>query len=350
MATLQSQAGNAAVAKALGTRRPAPRATAARAGLAVQRAVWDFMPGASYSGHGVGHMHSWQNQESKEIRSSSELGIQGQDKPIIGDRYDEATRSVHSSSNAVFSAKGKVPQEEFESREKATRAALVEAKRYVAQALAMLEQCNGQPAGALLTGLQSGFPAFRAASAPERADFVRHVSDVVRRIKQGLDANGLQIALASADQGPLGAQGWVEQNLGERFRGPNMRHETPPALFERSGPIHLLKPGQTPWYIVHEASHRFAGTLDYQYSPRDDELVKDRVADGMKNHDAETAAKLETEHLDERKVGDPNSYAGKDVPGKATNWYAMGRRSLMNADSYAQFILIATGAPAPRTP
>ncbi|MFD1524358.1 hypothetical protein [Pseudonocardia yunnanensis] len=54
--------------------------------------------------------------------------------------------------------------------------------------------------------------------------------------------------------------------------------------------------------------------------------------------------------IGKRAVRDPGDYAGQHEaqPRMQPNWYALGRRALMNADSYAQFILTATGSPTPR--
>ncbi|MEU6369509.1 hypothetical protein ABZ876_28190 [Streptomyces sp. NPDC046931] len=63
------------------------------------------------------------------------------------------------------------------------------------------------------------------------------------------------------------------------------------------------------------------------------------------------AAARDAAMLDKRAVRVPDAYTGKSEPSpqKQPNWYAMGQRALMNADSYAQFILTATGTQAPRT-
>lgn len=65
---------------------------------------------------------------------------------------------------------------------------------------------------------------------------------------------------------------------------------------------------------------------------------------------AEAAAAQEKSNLGKRAVRDPEQYSGKNNDGeRQPNWYALGRRALMNADSYAQFIMIANGARMPRT-
>ncbi|UUU23772.1 hypothetical protein [Streptomyces sp. DSM 40750] len=74
---------------------------------------------------------------------------------------------MHSSANAKFSKNGTIPDHQYPKRESQTRRALVEAKQAISTSLAMLQAAGGAPGGQLLTGLQSGFPAFRAAT-PEQ--------------------------------------------------------------------------------------------------------------------------------------------------------------------------------------
>ncbi|QFQ98998.1 hypothetical protein F9278_25800 [Streptomyces phaeolivaceus] len=151
-----------------------------------------------------------------------------------------------------------------------------------------------------------------------------------------------------------GVAGWVApsaSDLYNRVFHPNQRKSRglPTMDAGRSGPINLTDEGQNAWYIIHEATHRFAGTLDYPYSARDMELQEE---DGNAATDAlvpEGAAEREATMLGKRALRDPATYSGaNDGSNRQPDWYAMGRRALMNADSYAQFILIATGYRAPR--
>lgn len=122
----------------------------------------------------------------------------------------------------------------------------------------------------------------------------------------------------------------------------------------RGGPINLRALGENVWYIIHEATHRFAGTLDYQYSPYEHELNEDRADTGTAQTlgwSQQELADYSADRLGKRVARDADQYTGKDEsahPAKQLNWYAMGRRALMNADSYAQFVLVATGGTLPR--
>ncbi|WP_328410316.1 hypothetical protein OG542_11000 [Streptomyces violaceus] len=282
--------------------------------------------------------------------------IPGGRKPHPGDTYDDESERLHSSENVAFSTKGRITEQDLVRRRSQTSRAVAEAKQRIASALKMLREADGDPKGALLAGLESGFTVFRTAPPGQLAPFLPRIAEIIQRIHDGLNAQGAKIALVGSGVPgvPQNATAWVDGNLSENVAGlfslghDKMSEELPPVM-ERSGPIHLLEPGQIAWYIVHEATHRFAGTLDYQYSPYFEEVQEDAFTASA---DPEVAAAMEPAMLDRRKVRDPREFNGKDEQtylGKQSNWYALGRRALMNADSYAQFVLTATGAPAPRT-
>ncbi|WP_405761037.1 MULTISPECIES: DUF4157 domain-containing protein [unclassified Streptomyces] len=320
---------------------------------AVQRTLWEFEHGGTFTDAVDGQEARWRNSDdAHDIRTSAQLGVPPGTAPRHTDVYDDETGKVYSSGNAAFSKKGTIPEREYPERESKARRELVTAKRYIASALALLKSAGDDPSGALLTALRSGFPAFRAAPPRQIAEFLPHIAEVVRRIQVGLDAQGAQIALAGEGAGaPPSAMGWVDWPLKEKLMPhPQKSEKLPPMDTDRSGPIHLTKEGQIAWYFIHEATHRFAGTLDYQYSPREGELAQDDYVTEMPADLAEAAAAQEKSNLGKRAVRDPEQYSGKNNDGeRQPNWYALGRRALMNADSYAQFIMIANGARMPRT-
>ncbi|MFF4901932.1 DUF4157 domain-containing protein [Streptomyces sp. NPDC001068] len=324
-------------------------------GPAVQRAVWEFDQAASFSDPRSGQETRWRNRANRDdVRTATQLGIADPGTPRHGDVYDDATQQVHSSANARFSKKGTIPDREYPQRETRTRRALVEAKQAIATALALLASAGDTPGGQLLTALQSGFPAFRAATPDQVATFLPRIVEVVRRIQAGLNAQGAEIALVGEGNVPRGVAGWVGSSWHDvysRVTNPDQQksEELPTLDTGRSGPINLTNEGQNAWYIVHEATHRFAGTLDYQYSPRDSELQEESFNADMAAVAPEAAAASETATLAKRALRDPSTYSGENNDSnRQPNWYAMGRRALMNADSYAQFILTAAGARAPR--
>ncbi|MEW1633065.1 DUF4157 domain-containing protein [Streptomyces sp. NPDC093801] len=331
---------------------PEEAARTATAPGAVQRTLWEHDPGRSFTHADDGPQTRWRSQaDPQEIRTSAQLGVPAGTGSRPADVYDDATGELYGSGNASFSWQGRTPERERPERESSARRELVRAKRYIASALTMLSTAGDAPGGALLAGLRSGFPAFRDMRPPQIAAFLPHIAEVVRRIKAGLDAEGAQIALIGEGVAPSSVMGWVEWPLAEKLVPHPMKSEKlPPMDTARSGPIHLTKQGQIAWYFVHEATHRFAGTLDYQYSPRETELTEEGgvsrlAALGLD----EDAARQEKTNLDRRAVRAPGEYSGRNNDGdRQPNWYAMGRRALMNADSYAQFILIANGERAPR--
>lgn len=324
-------------------------------GPAVQRTIWEFDQGANFNDPRAALESRWRNRNNPgEFRTAGQLGITNQGTPRHGDIYDDATQEVHSSANAKFSKNGTIPDREYPQRESQTRRALVESKQAISTVLAMLQGAGGAPSGQLLTGLQSGFPAFRAATPEQIATFLPRIAEVVRRIQAGLNAQGAEIALVADGKVPRGVGGWVAPSMSDvynRVANPNQQksEDLPTLDAGRSGPINLTSEGQNPWYLIHEATHRFAGTLDYQYSARDSELQEEAFNAELDTAAPESAAERDAAMLGKRALRDPSEYSGQNKDSdRQPNWYAMGRRALMNADSYAQFILIATGAQAPR--
>ncbi|MFD8025406.1 DUF4157 domain-containing protein [Streptomyces lavendulae] len=326
--------------------------TAAHGAPAVQRTLWELDSGRTFTKFDDEQETRWRNRDdARDIRTSTQLGVPPGTTPHHTDVYDDETGTVYSSGNAAFSKKGTIPEREYPERETKARRELVTAKRYIASALTMLKSAGDDPGGALLTALRSGFPALRAVPPREIAAFLPHIAEVVRRIQAGLDAQGAQIALVGEGAGaPPSAMGWVDFTLKERLRPyPQKSEKLPPMDTGRTGPVHLTEQGQIAWYFVHEATHRFAGTLDYQYSPRDAELTEDKVVDDLAGDFPEAAAAQEKTNLGRRAPRDAAQYSGENNNrARQANWYAMGRRALMNADSYAQFIMTANGERAPR--
>jgi hypothetical protein len=335
-----------------------PAAGSGWGGPMIQRTVWEFVPGSSFQDPLGGAQVRWQNETNPaDVRTSAQLGVAAGVAPRPGDKYDDVTREHHSSGNVTFSKKGTIPDRDYPGVESRTRRAVVEAKQKIASVLAMLQSAGGNPGGALLAGLHSGFPAFRSATPQQIAAFLPRIIEVVRRIQAGLNSAGAEIALVGAGTGtPNDVAGWVApstRDIANRVLNPNQQksEDLPTMDVGRSGPINLTPLGQNAWYVIHEATHRFAGTLDYQYSPYEQELEEEGYETQLATIMPGEAAARDAAMLGKRAVRDPGSYTGKDEPSpaKQPNWYAMGRRALMNADSYAQFILTATGTRAPRT-
>ncbi|MEV7088460.1 hypothetical protein AB0O07_21650 [Streptomyces sp. NPDC093085] len=270
-----------------------------------------------------------------------------------GDQYDDVTQELHSSANVAFSRYDKIPDSEYPQRETKSRKALVEAKRKLATALTLLQNAGNTPSGPLLQALGSGFPVFRTASPEEIAKFIPHIITVLKRVQIGLNANGAEIALVNRPPAPSVA-GWVDPNLTTRLKQTGMKSENPPSIGTgSSGPIHLTEKGQEAWTIIHEATHKYSGTLDFQYSSYDAETNAENFESDMASiRTPEAQAAAENTLLTNRRPRDPRTYTGDNETEntkKQQNWYAMGKRALMNADSYAQFVLAATGSQIPRT-
>jgi hypothetical protein len=350
--TLQRTAGNAAVTKAVQQERQ----DRAPAEPVIQRAVWTFNA-STKTNNGLGQDSGLWFDDNGQSRSSKDLGVDPK-KAHHGDKFDADTSHHHSSGNIKFSKKGTIPDQEYPKRETGTRKAVVEAKQKMAAAIAMLRAARDTPTGPVLAALKSGFPAFQTAQPQQIGELVPRITEVLERVQKGLNAQGAEIALVGQDASPgPDVAGWVKPSMGDlatRVKNPNqMRSEKLPSTDTgRSGPIHLTKKGEEAWTIIHEATHRFAGTLDYQYSPHSHEITEDRVhADLAPLLPPADATARESEMLGRRTARDSKTYSGQSEaahPKKQANWYAMGRRALMNADSYAQFVLAATGGPTPR--
>jgi hypothetical protein len=372
MLDLQRAAGNAAVARMVeqaagsqsgnsnqsGNQSDSPSASPSASPSstpAIQRTVWEFSQGANFSDPRNASETRWVSRDNpNEVRTSAQLGINGHAAPRHGDIYDDATGQVYSSANATFGKKGTIPDREYPGRESQTRRALVEAKQAIATALTLLSAAGSAPSGQLLTALQSGFPVFRSATPEQVAAFLPRIVEVVRRIQAGLNAHPAEFTLVANGQVPRGVAGWVGPSWKDfytRVTNPNQQksEDLPPMDTGRSGPINLTEEGQSAWYVIHEATHRFAGTLDYQYSAHDSELQEEQFLADMAVTMPDAAAQTEENIMGKRVLRDPSEYSGENKEsGRQENWYAMGQRALMNADSYAQFILIAAGARAPR--
>ncbi|MGI5458359.1 DUF4157 domain-containing protein [Streptomyces sp. CA-249302] len=323
----------------------------------IQRTVWEFLPGSSFQDPVNGTQTRWRDEaNAANVQTSGQIGIPAGVTPQAGDKYDDVTGRHHGSGNVTFSKKGTIPDRDYPATESRTRRAVVEAKQKIAAVLDMLGAAGNHPGGALLAGLQSGFPAFRTATPQQIAAFLPRITEVVGRIQAGLNSAGAEIAIVGTGTGtPADVAGWVAptaRDISNRVFNPNQqKSEDLPGTDARSGPINLTAIGQNAWYVIHEATHRFAGTLDYQYSPYPQELEEENYETQLAGIMPDQAAARDAAMLGKRAVRDPGGYTGKDEPSpaKQPNWYAMGQRALMNADSYAQFILTATGTPAPRT-
>ncbi|MEU2831978.1 hypothetical protein ABZ667_25385 [Streptomyces lavendulae] len=88
----------------------------------------------------------------------------------------------------------------------------------------MLKSAGDDPGGVLLTALRSGFPALRAVPPREIAAFLPHITEVVRRVQAGLDAQAAQIALAGEGAAaPPSAMGRVGARAARPARPGNPR-------------------------------------------------------------------------------------------------------------------------------
>ncbi|KAA0929741.1 hypothetical protein [Streptomyces apricus] len=378
---LQSEAGNAAVTQAVqraldstsGTEDVSAAHTAGTGGVsaghasgghAIQRAVWTFN-GSTRTQHVMGQNSGVWFDENGQSRTTAELQIDSTSLQH-GDKYDDVTRQLHSSGAVAVSKRGTIPDHKYPQRETRTRKAVVEAQQKMATALALLNAAGGAPGGALLQALRSAFPLFQTATPQQIGELLPRISEVLRRVQAGLNSQGAQIALvgeasildpSARSANASGAAGWVDsstKDVAARLRPGYMKSEELPSMDSgRTGPINLREEGEVAWYVIHEATHRFAGTLDYQYSSYDHELAEDAAQAGLATVlDPATAAAQDAAMLGRRAVRDPSTYTGQNEtqrPKRQENWYAMGRRALMNADSYAHFVMTATGSPIPRS-
>ncbi|MFF0515217.1 hypothetical protein [Streptomyces sp. NPDC004250] len=276
--------------------------------------------------------------------TSEQLGL-GPGHREHGDQFDEVTDRAYGSGNVKISTLGEVAAPDRWAN--TVRRVLPDAKRRVELALRELRATDGAPQGALLDALTSSFPLFQRTAPQEAAPFLAHLTEVLERVAAGLDSGTATITLvgrtsyhlAAALAEKAGAVGWVDpiaRDVTGRLLDPHrMKRDEITPVFARKGPIHLTKANDKDWdlawTLVHEATHRYAGTDDYQYSSYEMERVEDALG---------------TPRPENRQARDPMTYTGADesvLPAKQHNWYAMGRRSLMNADSFAQFVMTLTG-------
>ncbi|WP_194280489.1 eCIS core domain-containing protein [Streptomyces fagopyri] len=338
---------------------------------AIQRTVWTYNASTrTHDGMGGRQPGVWQDEGNPAATATSaQLGVGS--GAHHGDTFDDTTGRHFGSGNVAFSQRGSIPDTPqahqdgtaYKEREAHVRKALVETKRRLATAITMVSG-SAAPSGRALDALRSAFPAFQRATPQEIRPLLSHIAEVLRRVRTGLDAEGAQIALAGEtawyDLGALGSNqpnvaGWVAPTVGERLKPHDMKSEELPTMDAgREGAINLRPLGENVWYIIHEATHRFAGTLDYQYSSYEHELAEDRADVGTAESlewSQRQLAEYSADRLGKRVARDADQYTGQDEsahPAKQLNWYAMGRRALMNADSYAQFVFVATGGTLPR--
>ncbi|MCX4235709.1 eCIS core domain-containing protein [Streptomyces ortus] len=336
----------------------------ASGGHAVQRATWTFN-GSTRTHHALGQDSGTWFDSNGQTRTTAELGV---DSTSLrhGDKYDDVTRQLHSSGAVDVTRRGTIADHRFPQRENRTRKAVVEAQEKMAAALALLSSSGGTPSGLLLQALKSAFPLFQTATPQQIGELLPRISEVLRRVQVGLNSQGAQIALvgqpsmfdtSAKGATAAGAAGWVDPSAKDymtRLNPDHMKSEELPSMDSgRSGAINLREEGEVAWYVIHEATHRFAGTLDYQYSSYDHELSEDAAQAGLATVlDPATAATHDAAMLGRRVARDPGTYTGDNEtqrPKRQENWYAMGRRALMNADSYAHFVMTATGSPIPRS-
>ncbi|MEU9221111.1 hypothetical protein AB0D47_31810 [Streptomyces sp. NPDC048376] len=276
--------------------------------------------------------------------TSEQLGL-GPGHREHGDQFDEVTDRAYGSGNVKISTLGEIAAPDRWAN--TVRRVLPDAKRRVELALRELRATDGAPQGALLDALTSSFPLFQRTTPQEAAPLLAHLTEVLERVAAGLDSGTATVTLvgrtsyhlAAALAEKAGAVGWVDpvaRDVTGRLLDPHrMKRDEITPVFARKGPIHLTKANDRDWdlawTLVHEATHRYAGTDDYQYSSYEMERVEDALG---------------TPRPENRQARDPMTYTGADesvLPAKQHNWYAMGRRSLMNADSFAQFVMTLTG-------
>ncbi|MFH8465303.1 DUF4157 domain-containing protein [Streptomyces sp. NPDC017991] len=336
----------------------------AAGGQAVQRAVWTFN-GSTRTHHAMGQNSGMWFDDNGRTRTTAELQVDSTSLQH-GDKYDDATRQLHSSGAVAISKRGTIADHKYPQRETRTRKAVVEAQQKMTAALALLNSAGGAPSGVLLQALRSAFPVFQTATPQQVGTLLPRISEVLRRVQVGLASQGAQIALvgeasmfdlSAKGANASGAAGWVDastKDYAARLNPDYMKSEELPSMDSgRTGAINLREEGEVAWYVIHEATHRFAGTLDYQYSSYDHELSEDAAQAGLATVlDPATAATQDAAMLGRRVARDPDTYTGDNEtqrPKRQENWYAMGRRALMNADSYAHFVMTATGSPIPRS-
>ena len=320
----------------------------------IQRTLWKFNASTM--------THSYTGQQSPGLwqatgfppASWADLGLPV-GRAAHGDIYDDQTGQMSSSANASIRKRGTVNDQDFAVRNNRIRHALVEAKGRINAALQEIRAAStGHPSPRLEHALKLSFPVFQEDPPRRyRIQFLNRIYEVIALIRDGLNAEGAEFTVAGSpgwhDYWALNADAsnavaWVDPTPGElanRLIDPNrLERDSIEPLFARHGAINLFPQGEVPWFIIHEATHRFAGTLDYQYSSYAQEITEDDLA--------AAGIPLPLGTIENRRVRSADQYTGQ---GKyQQNWYAMGRRALMNADSYAQLVMTVTGERLPRLP
>ena len=370
--SLQRSVGNAAASRLIeqsrhqhgagcGHQHGGPAVTAP-----VQRALWTFNgttrtrtpEGARSSGQW--HLKDDPRQVSEPTEAGGVAARLANTDPRHGDEYDDVTHQVYSSGNARISRIGTVDKPD--QREGAVRLALVDAKRKMHRTITALTQAAGRPQGQLLAALQRSFPVFQQAQGQiDMQDCMAHIVRILVRVVDGLESPaGARIAIVGVpglldlnaqSAVTAGANGWVNPSKTDfrmRLDPGYLQEDKIIEPFERSGPIHLREGGQEVWTIIHEATHRFAGTLDYQYTPYEGEKSRDAFSAEMAARGITANAGPGAQFDDNRVQLPADRYTGQDEADlqlKQYNWYALGQRAFMNADSYAQLVEMFTKAP-----
>ena len=369
---LQRSIGNAAVSRLIGQSQQLrgagcghphgePEATAP-----VQRALWTFngttKTRTPQGGQSTGqwHLKDDPQQVSEPTQAGGVAARMATTNPRHGDEYDDVTHQVYSSGNARITQVGTVDKpDQHEGR---VRLALVEAKRSLHQTITALTQAAGHPQGRLLAALRRSFPVFQQVQGQiNMQDCMAHIVRILVRVIDGLESPaGARIAIVgtpglldmSAQSAvTAGANGWVNPSLTDftmRLKPGHLQEDRIIEPFERSGPIHLRERGQEVWTIIHEATHRFAGTLDYQYTPYEGEKSRDAYAAEMTALGITANTGPGAEFDDNRTQLPADRYSGQDEANlqlKQHNWYALGNRAFMNADSYSQLVEMFTRTP-----
>ncbi|MFL9657076.1 toxin glutamine deamidase domain-containing protein [Streptomyces sp. PB17] len=308
--------------------------------------VWRYDRTAlSNASTGEGDSGLWRDvRDPSRTATSEQLGL-GSGHREHGDQFDEVTDRAYSSGNVKISTLGEIASPDRWAD--AVRRVLPDAKRRVGLALRELRAADGVPKGALLDALTSSFPPFQHATPQEAAPFLTHLTQVLEQVGAGLDSGTAAVALvgrtsydsaaaAAEKSGAAGRVDSVDRDVTGRVLDPHRMHRDEIApVFEREGPLHLTEANEEEWdltwTLVHEATHRYAGTDDDQHS-----------SDETERHEAA----LGTPGPENRQARDPMTHTGADesvLPARQHNWYASGRRSQIDADSFAQFVMTLTG-------
>lgn len=332
-----------------GPARPALAPTAAGAGPLVEPSVVPQHPGDP-------GLRAWadgacQPPGTTESASGAGSGSAHCTSPASGSCAEHVSVEVRGTMSARNRAE----------REPRLRAAVAEAAHRVASARdRMRAALSGRAEDVdpvVLGALRSSLPVFQdhEPGSQEFQRMAQHVLNVLSRIHNGLTAQGVRFALVGEPgtfdfhaRAAVAAQayGWIDPPwLGVRH---DQSRPEPPEIGRFDGAVNLLPGGLFAWGVIHEASHRFARTLDYQYSPHDVERGEDSVmgplAEAVKDEPVqrEAIARQRAVQLDRRRSRPAAvfvcDYWGRDQQA----WYAMGDRALMNADSYAQLVMTLT--------